>query len=216
MSVSPSSEAPEAPRSRGPAELLRRARQGDQAALGALLAHHRARMRAVALRICKSPADAEDAVQEASISVLQKLGQQRADTSFSAWLHRVTLNAALLVLRQRRQQELGLGSDPDGRCGLAGTPDPADPAVLPDELCEQRRQLRAVAAAAERINPIMIKTLELRELNGMDGAEVAKHLGVSIEVVKTRVHRARAALQDLTRLHSLTGLTARDKSYRWL
>ena len=45
MSVSPSSEAP---RRCGPAELLRRARQGDQAALGALLAHHRARMRAVA------------------------------------------------------------------------------------------------------------------------------------------------------------------------
>ena len=50
MSVTPSSEAP---RRCGPAELLRRARQGDQAALGALLAHHRARMRAVALRICK-------------------------------------------------------------------------------------------------------------------------------------------------------------------
>jgi RNA polymerase sigma-70 factor (ECF subfamily) len=166
-------------------------------------------MRAVALRICKSPADAEDAVQEASISVLQKLGQQRADTSFSAWLHRVTLNAALLVLRQRQKQELG-GSGTDSAA------EPADPAVLPDELCEQRRQLRAVAAAAEQISPVMMKTLELRELNGMDGAEVARHLGVSIEVVKTRVHRARAALQDLTRLDSLTTLAERDKAYRWL
>lgn len=199
MSVSPSLETP---RRCGPAELLRRARQGDQAALGALLTHHRARMRAVALRICKSSADAEDAVQEASILVLQKLGQQRADTSFSAWLHRVTLNAALLILRQRRQQELGLDSDSASPGGPGRTADPADPAVLPDELCEQRRQLRAVAAAAEQISPIMMKTLELRELNGMDGAEVAKHLGVSIEVVKTRVHRARAALQDLTRLHA--------------
>ena len=206
MSVSPSSDSR---RCCAPAELLRSARQGDQAALGALLSHHRSRMRAVALRICKSPADAEDAVQEASISVLQKLGQQRADTSFSAWLHRVTLNAALLVLRQRQKQELG-GSGTDSAA------EPADPAVLPDELCEQRRQLRAVAAAAEQISPVMMKTLELRELNGMDGAEVARHLGVSIEVVKTRVHRARAALQDLTRLDSLTTLAERDKAYRWL
>lgn len=180
-----------------PEELLRRARQGDQGALGALLGHHRPRMRAVALRICRSPADADDAVQEASILVLQKLAQQREDTAFSAWLHRVTLNAALVVLRQRRQAEAGAIAEGPRSFGCPGAADPADPAVLPDELCEQRRRLRAVADAAQRINPIMMKTLELRELNGMDGAQVAKHLGVSIEVVKTRVHRARAALSDL-------------------
>ena len=180
-------------------ELLRRARRGDRGALGALLTLHRARMRAVALRICKSPADAEDAVQEACILVMQKLGQQREETSFTAWLYRVTLNAALIVLRQRRQQEAGANLDYAQLLSPAYTLDPADPAVLPDELCEHRRQLRAVAAAAQQINPIMLKTLELRELNGMDGAQVAKYLGVSIEVVKTRVHRARAALQDLTR-----------------
>lgn len=180
-----------------PEELLRRARQGDRVALGGLLEHHRSRMRAVALRICRSSADAEDAVQEASILVLQKLGQQREDTAFSAWLHRVTLNAALVVLRQRRQEEAGALAECPRTFGTPGAADPADPAVLPDELCEQRRRLRAVAAAAQRVNPIMMKTLELRELNGMDGAQVARHLGVSIEVVKTRVHRARAALYDL-------------------
>lgn len=180
-------------------ELLRRARRGDRGALGALLTLHRARMRAVALRICKSPADAEDAVQEACILVLQKLNQQREETSFTAWLYRVTLNAALIILRQRRHQEACASIDFSRMWSAAYTIDPADPAVLPDELCEHRQKLRAVAAAAQQINPIMLKTLELRELNGMDGAQVAKHLGVSIEVVKTRVHRARAALQDLTR-----------------
>lgn len=173
-----------------PAELLRRARQGDQAALGALLSFHRSRMRQLALRICRSPADADDAVQEASISVLHKLGQHREDSSFSAWLHRVTQNAALLVLRQRRRQVASSLSDVTGKLT------PVDPAVPPDEQCEQKRQLGTVLAAARRLSPVLLKTLELRELNGMDGAQVAEHQGVSLEVVKTRVHRARAALRQ--------------------
>ena len=186
MSVSPIKVT----RAASPAELLRRARLGDQVALGALLAHHRARMRSLALRICRSPADAEDAVQEASIAVLHKLGQHREDASFSSWVHRVTLNAALLVLRQRRRHAVRSLTD------LTDQLTPVDPAVLPDELCEQRRQLRSVRAAAQKLSPVLLQTLELRELNGMDGAQVAKHLGVSLEVVKTRVHRARAALQQ--------------------
>jgi len=180
-----------------PAELLQKARQGNRAALGALLFHHRSRMRSLALRICRSPADAEDAVQEASIAVLHKLGQHREDASFSSWLHRVTLNAALLILRQRRRQAVTSLTD------ITDQQAPVDPAVLPDELCEQRRQLRTVHAAAKRLSPVLLKTLELRELNGMDGAQVAAHLGVSLEVVKTRVHRARAALQQ-----GLTAATA--------
>jgi RNA polymerase sigma-70 factor (ECF subfamily) len=184
--------SPTAPRTFTPAELLRRARLGDRAALGALLTIHRARMRQLALRICRSPADADDAVQEASILVLHKLGQHREDSSFSSWLHRVTQNAALLVLRQRRRQVASSLSDVTGKLM------PVDPAVLPDEHCAQRRQLGVVLAAAARLSPVLLKTLELRELNGMDGAEVAAHLGVSLEVVKTRVHRARAALAALS------------------
>ncbi len=184
MSVSPTTRAAT------PTELLRRARQGDNGALGALLSQHRSRMHSLALRICRSAADAEDAVQEASIAVLHKLSQHREDASFASWVHRVTLNAALLVLRQRRRQaarSLTDTSDPQT---------PVDPAALPDELCEQRRQLRSLHRAAQELSPTLLLTLELRELNGMDGAQVAKHLGVSLEVVKTRVHRARAALQQ--------------------
>ena len=182
--------SPTASRTFTPAELLRRARQGDRAALGALLAFHRARMQKLALRICRSPADADDAVQEASISVLHKLGQHREDSSFSSWLHRVTQNAALLVLRQRRRQVASSLSDVTGKLT------PVDPATPLDEHYDYRRQLRSVLTAAERLSPVLLKTLELRELNGMDGAQVAEHLGVSLEVVKTRVHRARAALKE--------------------
>lgn len=178
MSLSPSKVVAPAV---APAELLCQARQGDKAALGALLSFHRSRMRQLALRICRSPADADDAVQEASILVLHKLGQHRPDASFSSWIHRVTINSALLILRQRRRQATSSLTD--------------IPAVPPDELCDQRRQLRAVLAGAAKLSPVLLKTLELRELNGMDGAQVARHLGVSLEVVKTRVHRARAALK---------------------
>lgn len=182
MSVSPAAG------SCGPAELLRRARQGDQVALGALLAHHRSRMHALALRVCRSAADAEDAVQEASLTVLHKLGQHREDAAFASWVHRVTFNAALLVLRQRRRQATSSLTEVENR------QTPIDPTALPDELCELRQKLSTVRAAARQLSPTLLQTLELRELNGMDGAAVARQLGVSLEVVKTRVHRARAVL----------------------
>ncbi len=171
-----------------PAELLRRARSGDRAALSALLLVHRPRMRSIALRVCRSPADADDAVQEACLLVTLKLSQYRADAPFSTWIHRVTLNASLMVLRQRRRLAARLVGE------LSVVHEPMDPRAQPDELCQQRRDLRAVSRAAERLSPRLLLTLELRELRGLEGAEVAAQLGVTAEVVKTRVHRARAAL----------------------
>ena len=173
-------------------ELLRGARAGDGAALGVMLRRLRPRMHALALRVCRSPADADDAVQQACLAIVERLHQYRGDAPFATWVCRVTHNAALMSLRRRRAL-LSLDGDGDGDGVAAHLPDPAP---APDERCQHRRELLAVQRAAQRLSPGLLLALELREVLGMDGAAVARQLGVTREVVKTRVHRARAALRQ--------------------
>lgn len=153
-------------------------------ALQRALAAHLPQMRAAAQRICRHQQDAEDAVQDACLAAVEKLGQLRDDGSLGAWLYRITCNAALLVLRRRRHH--------DRHDALAL--EPVDPAPPPDERCHHRRELLRVQARSTRLSPLLLDTLLLREVAGLTGPEVAARLGVTEEVVKTRIHRARGLL----------------------
>lgn len=151
-----------------------------------LLSRQRRRMLALARRICRDPGDAEDAVQDACLAALKKHDQLRDAAAAPGWLLRITCNAALLVLRRRRPH-LSL-SLPAVSARLL------DPAPLPDERCEHRRRLARVCEGSAHVSPILLHTLYLREVLGLSGQEVAVKLGVTHEVVKTRIHRARAAM----------------------
>jgi hypothetical protein len=80
-------------------ELVHAARGGDPASLAALLTRHHAAMRAVAVSLLGWSADAEDAVQDAMLVALQRIGELRDPASVGPWLKAITRNNALMRRR---------------------------------------------------------------------------------------------------------------------
>ena len=84
--------------------LIKRASGGDAPAFNSLMSMHEKRMYAVALRMCGNPEDAQDCLQEAMIRIYRSIAGFKAQSSFSTWVYRITMNACLDELRRRKNR----------------------------------------------------------------------------------------------------------------
>lgn len=157
------------------------------------------RMLATARRLVRDEEDARDVVQEAFLAAFRALPEFAGQSRLSTWLHRITVNAALMKLRsQRRRPELRLEDlapafDETPRSALEQ--EPAFPA--PDASVRGRQRQRAVRAGLARLPADYRTAIELRDLEERDTEETARLLGATPGAVKTRLHRARQALRAL-------------------
>jgi RNA polymerase sigma-70 factor (ECF subfamily) len=88
------------------AEAIKQAKDGGAAAFEYPYKLHCGRVYGVCLRIIKNPAEAEDLTQHAFLQLFRKIGTFRGESGFSTWLHRVTVNSALMHLRQRKRKKV--------------------------------------------------------------------------------------------------------------
>jgi RNA polymerase sigma-70 factor (ECF subfamily) len=166
--------------------LARRAADGDSRALDALLRDHMVLVHAVCRRILGNPDDALDATQEALISIARKIGSFDGRAKLSTWVYRVATNAALDESRRRGRRPVPLESLPEpGRSTVGNAAD----AAIADRL--------DVDAALAQLTPEYRAAVALRDLVGMDYAEIADVLGIPPGTVRSRISRGRAALADL-------------------
>lgn len=171
-------------------QLVDAARRGDAAAMDALLRRHYDRVHAVCRRIAGSTRDADDAAQEALIKIVRHLDRFDGRSSFGTWAYRIATNTSLDELRKRkRRPQLHVVHD-DDRDGA-----PAEPV---DDL--SHRHIDAVAdrmaiddALAELPEEFHAPVV-LRDVAGLDYAEIAAELGVPIGTVKSRIARGRKLL----------------------
>ena len=162
------------------------AQQGDRSALEALLRRHHDRVAALCTRMC-GPSDAPDATQEALMAVVRGLPRFDGHAAFTTWLYRVTTNACLDELRRRRRRPL-LGLD-DER--------PLDgPALGPDPAAAVAARIDVDGALA-RLPPEFRAAVVLRDLCGLDYAEIAEVLRIPPGTVRSRIARGRGQLADL-------------------
>jgi RNA polymerase sigma-70 factor (ECF subfamily) len=170
------------------AELIERARAGDERAFGWLVDRHRDRAYALALRMLRSPAEAEEAAQDAFVRVWRALPGFRGEAKFSTWLHRIVVRRCLdrvAVLNTRRKRETELEHAPEPAAGPDASTDP-----------ETRRRaarltdLMADLTEAQRV----VVTLFYHQDRSLE--DVAKTLGLPENTVKTHLHRARAVLRE--------------------
>ena len=82
--------------------LVKRVRGGDVEAFEELLGRHQQRVLRVVLSILKEPMDAEEVAQDVFLTVFEKIDHFRGDASFTTWLHRIAVNAALMHRRKSK------------------------------------------------------------------------------------------------------------------
>ncbi|NLE78664.1 MAG: RNA polymerase sigma factor [Rhodococcus sp.] len=166
------------------AELLALCKTGDQSAFTELVGRYRNNAWFVCLNICGNQFDAEDALQEALTAAWQNLPKFRGESRFNTWLHRIAANAALAVVRRRKSD---ISSDEVELDFEDSAPNMADRVA----------DIQAVRNALKELPEDFRVALVLREFASLTYAEIAEHQGVSVQTVKTRIHRGRSKMLEL-------------------
>ncbi|GAA4581480.1 sigma-70 family RNA polymerase sigma factor [Planotetraspora phitsanulokensis] len=168
-------------------DLVKEAQSGDVRALGLLLARHQAAMRAVALSILGYGPDAEDAVQEASLIAVRRIGDVRDPAALAPWLRAVVRNACRMQVRSRTAVPVG---DLQALAPPSGELDPE--ALL--ERCAMRDW---VWHAVEQLSPNLRLVTMLRYFTGVTAYEdIAEVCAVPVGTVRSRLNQARAKLSE--------------------
>jgi RNA polymerase sigma-70 factor (ECF subfamily) len=173
-------------------EVVRRVLDGDTMLFEILMRRYNQRLYRVARAILRDDSEAEDVMQHAYVAAYAHLDQYAGRARFSTWLTRIAVHEALARARRRhreRQASLPWQVDEDATSLLPSSwPDP-EQQVLDGEL-------RSLLESAIGALPMVYRSvIVLRDVEGMSTEETAECLGLSADVVKTRLHRARARLR---------------------
>ena len=166
--------------------LVKRAKDGDPRALEALCTRHAPRVERLAHHLLRNPEDARDAAQETLAKLCVKLPQFRGESSFSTWLHRLTVNACRDVA-QRQHARRWEPLEEDRRVARDG--DPAREA----EASELRAELGACLA---EIAPAQATVVVLKDAFDFSFEEIAGAQGMPVGTAKCYAHRGRLGLRD--------------------
>jgi RNA polymerase sigma-70 factor, ECF subfamily len=176
------------------AELIERARDGDRDALSELLEQVEPTIYRFAMKLCRHPEDARGVLQETMITMARSLEGFRGDASLSSWLYAV---ARSHCARKRRRSKFAPerieSLEREARAAAEGI---ASDEPAPDEEIERRRLTQALEAALHDLRDEHREVLILRDVEGLTAPEVAGILELSVPAVKSRLHRARAALRE--------------------
>ncbi len=170
-------------------ELLAAHVAGDEHAFAELVRRHKDRLWAVALRTCRDPDDAADAVQDALISAYRRADTFRGSAKVTTWLHRIVVNACLDRLRAKKIRKTVALPEETADAGLPDTRDP---------IAEHTTRLTVMGALAQL--PLDQRlAVTLVDLEGWSVDEAAQILECPSGTVKSRCHRGRARLHTLLR-----------------
>lgn len=175
-------------------ELVRRVCAGETALFEVLMRRYNARVYRAVRALLRDEDEAEDVMQQAYVLAFTHLEQFKGSARFSTWLLRIAVNEALLHLRKRsRLVALDGGADDTLEAGMKRmdrpTPDP-------ERRLAERELVRLLETSIDALPASSRMVLMLREVDGLSTAETAEVLSVSEDVVKTRLHRARALLRE--------------------
>ena len=190
-------QAPQiAPVGTADAELVRRARGRDEAAIRLILQSNNRRLYRIARGILRNDSEAEDVVQETYVRAFTHLENFRGDSSLATWLARIAMNEALGRLRRQRPG-VEWTSLPPGTLEAQIIQFPLSAtSVDPEKSMAQREIQHVVEHAIDELPDAFRIVFITRVIEGMNVEETAEILGLKPETVKTRLHRARTILRD--------------------
>jgi len=166
-------------------ELVARVQRGDKCAFDLLVLKYQHRIVKLVSRYVRNPADALDVTQEAFIKAYRALGNFRGESAFYTWLYRIAINTAknhlsALGRRPREGDVYGADGEPISLDELQSDGDTPEKSLLVDEI--KQTILKTMAA------------ITLREIEGLSYEEIADAMDCPIGTVRSRIFRAREAL----------------------
>jgi RNA polymerase sigma-70 factor, ECF subfamily len=167
------------------AALVERVKTGDPAAFDALVGRHMARAYGFAYRLLGHREDAEDVVQDVFLTVLDRVDTFQEGREFAPWFYRILANRALTQRKARDIRRTEAIPDQAASQGLS-------PARAAEQADVRHRVREAVDALPDRQRVIV----ELFELEGWSGPEIAEMLDVSPATVRWHLHEARRTLRE--------------------
>ncbi len=162
--------------------LAQRAASGDRGAFEAIYARYHQDLYRFCLAMVGNPDDAQDALQNAMVKVLRALPGEKRRIQLKPWLYRIARNEAVEVLRRRRDTE-ELGPDRAATGGVA-------------ESAETRERLRLLLADLDALPERQRAALVMRELAGLDFAQIAATFETSPAVARQTLYEARLNLRQ--------------------
>ena len=174
-------------------ELVERVQRGDSAAFDVLVRKYQHRVVGLIGRYVHDWSECQDIAQEVFMRAYRALGNFRGDAQFSTWLHRIAVNTAKnhLVAQNRRPPTDDIDVmdaeqfDPSFRLRDTDTPE--------HELLRQEVE-RTVMDAVNRLPGELRDAITLREVEGLSYDEIAERMGCPIGTVRSRIFRAREAI----------------------
>ena len=180
----------ERPRRRSDARLVRRVSGGDREALGTIFERYQQELYRFCLGLLGEPQDAQDALQNTMVKALRALPGEQREIALRPWLYRIAHNEAIELRRGRRETQALDGHLPDAQSSVV-------------EKAEQRERLEWVLKDLGDLPERQRSVLVMRELSGLDFAEIGAALGTSGGVVRQTLYEARRNLEQMDRGRSL-------------
>jgi RNA polymerase sigma-70 factor, ECF subfamily len=171
-----------------PDALLAAARAGDLAALNELVSTHRRGVYRFGLQVCRTTEDVEDAVQETLWAATRAITTFRGTaSSIASWLFTIVRRECLRIIEGRRRTL---------EDGDAVARDLAADQATPEDALAARRRSELLAAALADLDPLHREVVLLRDIRELSAPEAAAELGISLDALKSRLHRARVSLRE--------------------
>jgi RNA polymerase sigma-70 factor (ECF subfamily) len=181
---------------------LERLRAREERAFDALVKGYERRIYALVVRMLGSAAEAEDVAQEVFVQVFRAIDQFRGESRLSTWIFRIAVNLSKNRALYLQRRHSGQSSDNEDAHELgdrvplgAAVKGTAAVVARPDQLVEGMQVERIIQAAIAQLEPSFKECLLLREVEDMSYDEISDITGLPAGTVKSRIHRARAAMR---------------------
>ena len=172
-------------------ELLLRMQEGDESAFEALVHLYEKKIYTLCRRMCGNDEDAQEAAQDAFLSLWRSAKSFRGDASLSTWLYRLATNACIDLLRRNQRGGERVSLDDEET-----TLEIVDDRPLPEQAIERKETQRLIEAGLATLPEEYRAILLLREAEGLSYAEIVDATGLELGTVKSRISRGRVLLRN--------------------
>ncbi len=166
-----------------------RAAAGDRGAFERVYRHHVTRVFSLCARMTGDRMRAEELTQDVFVRAWEKLNLFRGESSFSTWLHRLTVNVVLNARKTDSRQRSRIEESDDDEGGIDALPGTVGSPLAPGDLLDLEEAITRLPPGARRV-------FVLHDVEGYKHEEIAEMLGVTSGATKAQLHRARLLLRE--------------------